>query len=63
MSRFQKVDLAYKFLVEKEKAGESFTIDQLAKFTGWKEQSCRTYPSKIGTTTLIKMETNIQPQE
>ncbi|CAI2025462.1 DUF3644 domain-containing protein [Serratia fonticola] len=46
MSRFRKVDLAYSFLVEKEKAGESFTIDQLANFTGWKEQSCRTYPSK-----------------
>lgn len=46
MSRFQKVDLAYKFLIEKENAGESFTIEQLANFTGWKEQSCRTYPSK-----------------
>ncbi|EGS73956.1 DUF3644 domain-containing protein [Vibrio cholerae] len=30
----------------KETEGESFTIDELAKATGWKKQTCGTYPSK-----------------
>lgn len=46
MSRYEKVDLAYDFLVDKEKLGEAFTNDQLAESTGWKEDTCRTYPSK-----------------
>ena len=46
MSRFEQVDLAYEFLIEKEKLGESFNIQQLADATGWKAQSCRTYLSK-----------------
>lgn len=46
MSRYEKVDLAYGFLVEKEKDSETFTIDQLVKVTGWKSDTCKTYPSK-----------------
>ncbi len=46
MKKFEKVDLAYEFLIEKEKLGESFNIQQLADVTGWKPQSCRTYLSK-----------------
>lgn len=46
MSRYEKVDLAYDFLVEKEKLGEAFTNEQLAEYTGWKADTCRTYPSK-----------------
>ena len=46
MSRYDKVDLAYEFFKEKEALGESFTIKQLANFTGWAEGACRTYPSK-----------------
>ncbi len=46
MSRYQQVDRAYEFLVEKEREGEVFTIEQLAEVTGWKVATCRTYPSK-----------------
>lgn len=46
MSRYDKVDLAYDFLVEKEKQGEAFTIEQLAERTRWAIETCRTYPSK-----------------
>lgn len=46
MSRYVQVDLAYAFLASKENAGESFTIEELANATGWKKQTCGTYPSK-----------------
>ncbi|WP_281213546.1 DUF3644 domain-containing protein [Shewanella insulae] len=46
MSRYEQVDLAYEFLSAKETEGESFTIDELANATGWKKQTCATYPSK-----------------
>ena len=46
LSRYDQVDLAYEFLSIKETAGESFTIDELARATGWKKQTCGTYPSK-----------------
>lgn len=46
MSRYEKVDLAYDFLVGKEKLGEAFTNEQLSESTGWKSDTCRTYPSK-----------------
>lgn len=46
MSRYEKVDLAYAFLVDKEKQSEAFTVDQLAETTGWKVDTCKTYPSK-----------------
>jgi hypothetical protein len=46
MSRYDKVDLAYEFFKEKEALGESFTIKQLAAYTGWTEGASRTYPSK-----------------
>jgi hypothetical protein len=44
--RYEKVDLAYSFLLEKEKLGEAFTIEQLANSTQWKVKTCQTYPSK-----------------
>ena len=34
MNRYEHVDLAYNFLLEKERLGESFTIQQLADVTG-----------------------------
>ncbi|SPZ23603.1 Protein of uncharacterised function (DUF3644) [Providencia rettgeri] len=46
MSKFNKVDLAYDFLVSREKNQESFTIEELAAATGWKVQTCKTYPTK-----------------
>ncbi|GGO67745.1 DUF3644 domain-containing protein [Bowmanella pacifica] len=46
MSRYEQVDLAYDFLASKEKQGEGFTIQQLANATGWKVDTCKTYPSK-----------------
>lgn len=46
MNRYNKVDLAYEFLIGKERQGESFTIQELADATGWKTDTCKTYPSK-----------------
>ncbi|GGW87304.1 DUF3644 domain-containing protein [Alteromonas halophila] len=46
MSRYEKVDLAFEFLTSRERQGEAFTIRQLADATGWKVDTCRTYPSK-----------------
>jgi hypothetical protein len=46
MNRYEKVDLAHGSLIAKEKQGEAFTIQQLADLTGWKVDTCRTYPSK-----------------
>jgi len=44
--RFHFVDKGYEFLTNKELDSQSFTIKELADFTGWKESSCRTYPTK-----------------
>lgn len=46
MSKFDKVDLAYDFLVLRERNQESFTIEELAAATGWKVKTCKTYPTK-----------------
>jgi hypothetical protein len=46
MSRYAKVDLAYNFLVAKEKSADVFTIDELSQASGWKYNTCKTYPSK-----------------
>ena len=46
MSKYEKVDLAYEFLIGRERQGEAFTVAQLAERTGWKVETCRTYPSK-----------------
>lgn len=46
MNRYNKVDLAYEFLVTKEKETEAFTIAQLAEATGWSIGTCSTYTSK-----------------
>ena len=46
MSRYEKVDLAYEFLNSRERQSEVFTIEQLADATGWKVETCKTYPSK-----------------
>jgi hypothetical protein len=45
-SKYTKVDLAYAFLVNKERVGESFNIEELAKATNWKIETCKTYPTK-----------------
>ena len=46
MTRYEKVDRAYKFLMGKEQSGDTFTIAELADATGWSQSSCRTYASK-----------------
>lgn len=46
MSRYNRVDIAYNFLINKEKSGLSFSIEELADYVGWKPQSCKTYLSK-----------------
>lgn len=46
MGQYDKVDLAYDFLVQKERESGSFTIQQLVNATGWTEGTCKTYPSK-----------------
>jgi hypothetical protein len=45
-NRFEYVDKAYDFLTAKEKSGLHFTIKDLAEHTGWKESTCKTYPTK-----------------
>jgi hypothetical protein len=42
MSRYDLVDLAYDFLIDKEKTKSLFIIEELSTFTGWKPQSCKT---------------------
>jgi hypothetical protein len=44
--KFYFVDRAYEFFCNKENESQHFTIRELAEFTGWKESSCRTYPTK-----------------
>jgi len=46
MSKWDKVDKAYEFLLEKEENDAAFTINQLAKSTGWKDASVTTYITK-----------------
>ncbi|MEC7642866.1 DUF3644 domain-containing protein [Idiomarina sp.] len=46
MSRYDKVDSAYKFLKGKEVSQDSFSLDELAKATGWETGTCKTYVSK-----------------
>jgi hypothetical protein len=45
-NRFEHVDKAYDFLITKEKSGLHFTIRDLVEYTGWKESTCKTYPTK-----------------
>lgn len=46
MIRYDKVKLACDFFCIKEKSGQSFTLRELADFTGWKIETCKTYASK-----------------
>jgi hypothetical protein len=46
MAKYDKVDLAYNFLVKKELDGDSFTLVELCEYTTWSIDSCRTYVSK-----------------
>ncbi len=46
MARYDKVKLAFDFFCIKEKSGQSFTLRELADFTGWKIETCKTYVSK-----------------
>lgn len=56
LSRYDKVDLAYEFLLQKEISGNAFSIEELAKNTGWKFESCRTYISKRWFQFLTKID-------
>lgn len=46
MSKWDKVDKAYEFLLKKEDQDTVFTKKELAKSTGWKEASVTTYIAK-----------------
>jgi len=46
MSKWDKVDNAYDFLLAKEGQSSTFTKKELAKSTGWKEASVTTYIAK-----------------
>ncbi|MBZ6728680.1 DUF3644 domain-containing protein, partial [Klebsiella grimontii] len=46
MKKYDQVDKAFDFLVGKENRQEFFTIADLAVATGWKVQTCKTYPTK-----------------
>tara|TARA_R110000868_G_scaffold401246_1_gene676631 strand:+ start:120 stop:515 length:396 start_codon:yes stop_codon:yes gene_type:complete len=46
MSKWDKVDNAYEFLLKKEEQEATFTKKELAKSTGWKEKSVITYIAK-----------------
>lgn len=54
VSKFDKVDLAYDFLVARERNQESFTVQELAAATGWKVQTCKTYPTKTWSKFISK---------
>ncbi len=58
MSRYDLVDLAYDFLVSKEKDKSTFTVEELSSFTTWKPQSCKTYLSKLWFQFVQKNEAN-----
>lgn len=44
--QFQKTDLAYKFLINKEKRNEPFSAQELAESVGWAKKTAETYLSK-----------------
>ena len=46
LDRNQRVELAFEFMLAKEKAGEAFTMAELAAASGWALSSCQTYPTK-----------------
>ncbi|KTC89481.1 DUF3644 domain-containing protein [Fluoribacter dumoffii] len=46
MSRYHRIDMAYAFLLEKEKTAAPFSIEELAEYVGWTSESCKTYVSK-----------------
>lgn len=58
MSRYELVDLAYDFLLDKEKTKSLFSIEELSTFTGWMPQSCKTYLSKRWFQYIHKKEKN-----
>jgi hypothetical protein len=46
LNRNQRVELAFEFMLAMEKAGEAFTMTELAEASGWAISSCQTYPTK-----------------
>lgn len=46
MSKFQKIDLAYNFLIEKEKQGATFKLSELSEASTWSLKTCSTHISK-----------------
>jgi hypothetical protein len=46
MSRYEKVDKAYKFLKMKEESQDSFSLEELSDITAWEIETCKTYVSK-----------------
>lgn len=46
MSKYQKIDLAYNFLIEKEKEGATFKLTELSSASTWSLKTCSTNISK-----------------
>lgn len=46
MSKYQKIDLAYNFLIEKEKEGATFKLTELSAASTWSLKTCSTHISK-----------------
>ncbi|MFX3215095.1 DUF3644 domain-containing protein, partial [Klebsiella pneumoniae] len=46
MSKYLKIDLAYDFLIEKEKQGETFKLTELSQASTWSIKTCSTHISK-----------------
>ncbi|HID8401944.1 DUF3644 domain-containing protein [Serratia marcescens] len=46
MSKYLKIDLAYDFLIEKERQGETFKLTELSQASTWSIKTCSTHISK-----------------
>ena len=49
-----KVTKSYDFFLQKEQEGMPFNLSELAAYTGWKESTVSTYPSKKWENILVK---------
>ncbi|EKN4848196.1 DUF3644 domain-containing protein [Yersinia enterocolitica] len=46
MSKYEKIDLAYSFLIDKETQGETFKLHELSEASTWSIKTCTTHISK-----------------
>lgn len=59
-SKFEKIDTAFDFFLERRQAQEAFTLDELKDATGWSLSTVRTYSTKRWHSFLQKLEENSQ---